>query len=363
MANSLFEEIRSWLGKTTAAQNYREFKSLSSLPKYNAVQTLKENLSHKSIVFLSPSLNKPSGGVKVIYNQAALINSQQGQLTSSILHPLNPDFNCTWFKHNAPFKRNLEFDPQSDFVMIPEFWAIPHARLLYNIGVQYGIYVQNGYEILHNAGEELEAAYRNAALILAISDDTAECIKLGYPDCASKVHRVHYSVNPDKFNANSNKENIICYMPRKLQKHSQMVTHFLNKRIPAHWRIESIDWLDEDGVAAVLGKSKIFLSFSVFEGCPLPPVEAALSGCQVVGYTGEGAKEYWDTEIFTEIYTGDLRAFVSAVLNKIDEIENAPMIMHKAAIQNLANRYSAQVELADMQFVSTKVIEILEHVR
>jgi glycosyltransferase involved in cell wall biosynthesis len=120
--------------------------------------------------------------------------------------------------------------------------------------------------------------------------------------------------------------------------------------------------MDENGVAAILGKSKIFLSFSELEGCPLPPVEAALSGCHVIGYTGEGAKEYWDKEIFTEIYSGDIRAFVNAIMNKIAEIDSSPYVPNKTAIDKLANRYSAQAELADMKLVSNKILEIVNAV-
>ena len=36
---------------------------------------------------------------------------------------------------------------------------------------------------------------------------------------------------------------------------------------------------------------KIFLSFSSLEGLGLPPVEAALAGNHVIGYTGEGGNE------------------------------------------------------------------------
>lgn len=366
MAGILYLDVRRWLSNTAIIQYYRKVKTARSLPKYAAIKTAQKSQKQKSIVFLCPSTNVPTGGVKVIYNQAALINSLRGELTASVLHPMIPDFNCTWFNHGATFKRDLEFDLQNDFVMIPEFWAVPHARLLHRMGVHYGLYVQGGYVMGlrgSNYGEEHDDAYHNAALILAISDDTVECIKMAYPECADRAYRVHYSVNPDKFIASSNKENIICYMPRRMKSHSLLVTFFLNKKIPPHWRIESIDGLNEDGVAAILAKSKIFLSFSELEGCPLPPVEAALSGCQVIGYTGEGAKEYWDEEIFTEIYSGDIKAFVRAVLNKIDEIDSSPSGSHATAIKNLAHKYSAQVELADMQFVSKKIVEILNQVK
>ncbi len=362
MADTFYEVVRRWMGKTSIADSYRKIKSTKKLPKYSVVDTRQNSRQKKSIVYLCPATDVPIGGVKVIYNQATIINELHGQLAANVLHPLNPEFRCSWFAHGATINRNLEFDRASDFVMIPEFWAVPHAGLLHKLGVKYGIYVQNGYSASFDNGDELDAAYNNAALILAISDDSVECINMAFPGCESRVHRVHYSVNAEKFIASHNKENIICYMPRKLRSHSRLVTFYLNKMIPPHWRIEGIDGLNEDGVASVLGKSRIFLSFSEFEGCPLPPVEAALSGCHVIGYTGEGAKEYWDKEIFTEIYSGDIRAFVNAVMKKIDEIDSSPDVIHTAAIKNLANRYSAPVELADMQFVSGKVLEILDGV-
>ena len=362
MADTFYKGIRRWLGQTAIVQNYRKIKSTWELPKYSVIQKNREGGQRKSIVFLCPATDVPQGGVKVFYNQAAVINEMNGQLAATVLHPFNPEFSCTWFDHGVTTKRNLELDKTLDFVMIPEFWAVPHARLLHNLGVHYGIYVQGGYVMGlrgSNSGEEHDAAYHNAVLILAISDDTVECINMAFPECADKVYRVHSSVNPDKFMASPNKENIICYMPRRLINHSQLVIFFLNKKIPPHWSIESIDGLDEDGVAAILGKSRIFLSFGELEGFSLPPVEAALSGCQVIGYTGEGAKEYWDAEIFSEIHSGDIKAFVKAVLNKINEIDRSPFVTHTAAIQKLANRYSAEVELADMQLVSEKVSEIL----
>ena len=55
--------------------------------------------------------------------------------------------------------------------------------------------------------------------------------------------------------------------------------------------------LTEVQVAALLQRSRIFMAFSHLEDCRLPPLEAALSGNQVIGDTGRGAKEYWASEI------------------------------------------------------------------
>lgn len=363
MISSFYKGIHRWLEQTKMVQSYRKIQSTSGLAKFTVFTRKQTEPQQKFIVFLCPATNVPQGGVKVIYNQAATINKLNGLLNSSVLHPYNPEFSCTWFNHGATIKKNLEFDKARDFVIIPEFWAGLHAKLLHDIGVQYGIYVQGGYIIGQTNSVnrvELDAAYHNAALILAISDDTVECIKMAFPGCEDKIYRIHGSVNSNKFVAKTNKENIICYMPRRLKRHSQLVTFFLHQKIPSHWRIESIDGLDENGVAEILGKSKIFLSFSELEGFALPPIEAALSGCHVIGYTGEGAKEYWNPEIFTEIHCGDIKAFVKAVLTKIDELDNSQYIPQSAAIKNLAFKYSTQIELTDMRFISKKIVDILD---
>jgi hypothetical protein len=46
-------------------------------------------------------------------------------------------------------------------------------------------------------------------------------------------------------------------------------------------------------------------------------------------------------------------------LSKVVEIDSNPTITHVGAIKRLAGKYSAQIELDDMRFVSSKVVEIL----
>jgi hypothetical protein len=143
-------------------------------------------------------------------------------------------------------------------------------------------------------------------------------------------------------------------MPRKLADHSSKVLFFLKNHLPDHWRVVPIDGLNEDGVAELLQRSKIFMSFSHFEGCPLPPLEAALSGNQVIGYTGQGAKEYWVPEIFQEVESGDVVSFAQRVLDKVqwlDAIDQFPIFT--AAIEGLAKTYGEAQELRDMRtFIS-----------
>ena len=111
-------------------------------------------------------------------------------------------------------------------------------------------------------------------------------------------------------------------MSRKLPKHSTQVVSFLKKHLPKEWTIKDLNNISEHEVYKNLYKSKIFLAFSNLEGLPLPPVEAAIAGNYVIGYTGEGGKDYWKKPIFIEIYSGDIRNFVKQVIKKISEINS-----------------------------------------
>jgi hypothetical protein len=67
--------------------------------------------------------------------------------------------------------------------------------------------------------------------------------------------------------------------------------------------------MHESEVAAHMQDSRVFLAFSDFEGCPVPPIEAALSGNVVVGYPGWGGREYWHAPNFWPVEMGHMRQF------------------------------------------------------
>ena len=46
----------------------------------------------------------------------------------------------------------------------------------------------------------------------------------------------------------------------------------------------------------------------------MPPIEAALAGNKIIGYTGEGGKEIWKQPIFTEIKNGNILDFVNKII-------------------------------------------------
>lgn len=320
------------------------------------------------LIWLCHPIKKAVGGVKVIYHQAELVNQMLQPLAHSavVMHPNTWRFRVKWFVSDVPVERRWLhwrwmgkpslsridgcFDPEQELVVVPELWARKYGDQLAHLGIPFAIYVQNGYYISKGDPAALNAAYAGARCILTISDDASRCVAMAFPGTEDRILRVHYSVDAQRFNPNQLKENLITYMPRKLADHSSKVLFFLRNHLPTHWRIQAIDGLNEDDVANLLQRSKIFMSFSHFEGLGLPPLEAALCGNQVIGYTGQGGKEYWDQRVFTQIESGDVIQFAQAVVDKIQALDNLAVFpLHSETIRSLSELYSPSQELADMQ--------------
>ncbi len=330
----------------------------------------------KNIIYLCNTEKGASGGAKIIYHHSEIINKLK-DYTSQLIHikkkktakwktsfnkkfKINKfvetgwqldeieaakKFKYNWFKNKILIKDNLNFDQKKDFVILPEIFAHIAGDLLIKNKIKYAIFVQNGYSInFTNNLKKLELAYSKAELILSYSSDITKCIKLNFPKLKTKILKIKVSVEPNIKNLKIKKRKLITYMSRKHPYHSKIVVDLLKKNLPKGWEIKDLNNISEMQVYRYLKQSKIFLSFSNLEGLALPPVEAALLRNKVIGYTGEGAKDYWRKPIFTEIYSGDLRNFVNKVISEVldpvkDKTEN------EKQLQWLKNEFSKRNEL------------------
>ncbi len=318
-----------------------------------------------NLIFLCHANQRPIGGIKVIYKLAELSDALLGPASQAfVLHPNRPGFRCNWFDTTVKIRKawfglqwagkptlskiTNQFDPAHDFVILPELWVRKYGVQLARAGVSYAIFVQNGYLIANGKREDLAFAYSRAKLILSVSEDTSHCVAMAFPEVRENIRRIHLFVDPVKFKPAPQKENLITYMPRKLAEHSRLFTFFLQDKLPPGWRLQAIDGLDESGVAELLGRSKIFVSFSYMEGLGLPPIEAALADNQVIGYTGEAGKEFWDPALFTEIYQGDLVGLTQGVLKLVAHADTVDRLAVDAARRKLAQDFSAQAQQRDV---------------
>ena len=333
----------------------------------------------KNIIFLTHSEKKPSGGAKYIYNYSQIINEIKN-FTSEVIHikkkktskfrdsinkklnfkrsihsgwqfediTYSKNFKYKWFDNKVNIKQNFHFDKKKDFVILPEIFAHIADDLLIRNNVNYAIFVQNGYVINStNDEKKLLKVYQNAKFILSSSGDTSECISLKFPNLKLKILKVSYRINFGKINFNA-KKNIISYSSRKLPQHSNLVISYLKPHLPKKWTLQNLHNLSNKEFISSMKKSKIFLSFSYLEGLGLPPVEAALAGNKVIGYTGEGGNEYWKKPIFTKIHLGEINKFVKTII-KIIRNENFKKNYSKKQFNSLKKKFSKENQLKNIR--------------
>lgn len=311
----------------------------------------------------SPRPNEHAGGVKVIYDHCRTMN--RIGIESYVLHD-KINYKYKW--DPQPIKTITDKEIlDCDHIIIPEIKAAGLAKILANHGIKYSIFVQNGYYLnckdKNCTKSDIDFAYKNATLIISISQDTTELIKLNFPEMENAIINVTCSISPEIFHSNDKKENVITYMPRKNGSHAASLEQILSKKIPENWTLTPIDKMDINEVATTLRKSKIFLSLSGLEGLGLPPIEAALCGNYVIGYHGGGGREYWEPPIFEEVEVGNIAQFANKVLERIHILEcNAAHINLSPAIEQLKEKFSSKNEAEKVKKLA-ETIELLHQTK
>jgi hypothetical protein len=351
-----------------------------------------------NIVYILPESKKPSGGAKVIYEHSAIINKLQiNNFSSEIVHlkkknnikiinSLKKKFFYTkkkneygwksedlciskkflpskqWIKSKIVIRLNANFNKKKDFVIFPEILAHLAEDYCLKDKIKYAILVQGGYALNSTSDfNKINKCYSNAEFILTTSFDALKCINYIFPNIYNKVIKINLSIDPNRF-VYRNKKNIITYMPRKLASDFHILKIFLKSRLSSKWKLLPIENLEEKKLNEYLCKSKIFLSFSDFEGFGLPPVEAALAGNVVIGYTGEGGKEYWKKPIFHRIFKGDILNFSKKILYFANKkyIHDKWLGATKKSRQKLLLTYSRDNEIKSIKLMLKKILNLFE---
>ena len=122
----------------------------------------------------------------------------------------------------------------------------------------------------------------------------------------------------------------------------------MKPHLPKKWTLKNLHNLSNKEFISSIKESRIFLSFSYLEGLGLPPVEAALAGNQVIGYTGEGGNEYWKKPLFTKINSGEINIFVKTILKRIIK-DNLKKNYSKKQYNRLKKKFSKESELKNIK--------------
>jgi len=348
-----------------------------------------------NIIYLLPEMKGASGGAKVIYNHSLSLNYINKNISSQIVH-LKKNFlyklelslakkvnffNNTysgwdgkkmkiskkfkpkkdWYENKFFRSNNLNFDKRKDFIIIPEIWAHFATDLKFaEKGIRYAIFVQGFYHMNStNNFINLKRSYDDAKLIITTSKYSVSYLNNMFPNLKKKIFKVNLSVDSKKFKIKK-KSNLITYMPRKLPEHSSLLLFYLKNLLPKNWKILPLANITEKELIQSLSISKIFLSFSNFEGLGIPPIEAALSGNKVIGYVGGGGLEYWKKPIFIKVENGEIEDFAKKIIKNIHSYKSKWIKDTKKNRSHLINYYSKKSEKKSLILLSNKIREFFD---
>ncbi len=196
---------------------------------------------------------------------------------------------------------------------------------------------------------------------IAISEMTEAFIEYASP--GTRVWRVQNSIDPTLFHPKTEKvPGRIAFMPRKNAEHSSLVLRLLAVRGALDdVDVVPIDGLPLEAVAEIMRTAEVFLSFGYPEGFGLPPAEAMASGCVVVGYHGEGGREYFDPDFCYPVTFGDVVEFartVEAVLAQFRIDRESMRLRGKRASEYITTRYSREREEAGVVAAWRQILDL-----
>lgn len=343
----------------------------------------------KRILFVTPDINSPTGGIKQLYRQVDVLNNNGYE--AFILHKKG-GFRCTWFKNDTKvlynfrsldiidkflnkenkkrgfFKTILNVKKhiinlkslidkykyedtvidKEDIIVFPEVYGkaidnffLENKKVIYNQNCYYTFW---GFDFLDESNP-----YKNntTKAIIVASNDAMSYMNFGFPDVP--LYRVKYGIDEKVFAYSKTKKKQIAFMPRKLNEDAVQIINLLNFRGKLKgWTFKAIDKMEENEVAEALKESAFFLSFNHKEGFGMPPAEAMACGCIVVGYTGKGGKEFFKNDFCYPIEDRDVTDFAKTLERLVLEYENDDQIFiekGKKASDFILSEYSMDVEV------------------
>lgn len=274
------------------------------------------------ILYLSPDPAQPRGGVRVFYRHVDLLNESGAH--AAVVH-CKSGYRAGWFENDTRVIAGPDLvATRRDILVVPEFFgaAIPTYP---SDGPRVVLFDQGPYYTFD--GMSLDDARRltpdRLAAILTVSDDAMEVLEYAFPGIP--VAAARSVIDPALFFPGDRAPGLqIAYATNRREQECRQLLSLLALRGYANWSFVPIRGMSESEVARTLRESAIFLSFNDRDGFGLPPAEAMASGCFVIGYHGQGAREFFDPSYCQPIDNGDLLGFARAVESAMTSYEQDP---------------------------------------
>jgi glycosyltransferase involved in cell wall biosynthesis len=285
----------------------------------------------------------PSGGVKRLYDFVDTLNAHH--IKSAIIY--HERHNLEWFANSTitvEFKSvQIALD---DLLIIPEVMADQVLTLF--PGVRKIIFNQNSFKtfkpFLNGDLNDVRKAYyhKDVVQIIAASDYDVNVLNRLFP--GTKLSKFSYGIDDKLFYFNPNKKKMIALMPRKETQDAIYLDCLLKTLDKLNgFEIKVIHLLTQEACAKILREAAIFLSFSYQESFGLPPAEAMACGCIVVGYHGQGGKEFFIKDLNYSIEQSNLIEYAEQVNRVVEQYTTnyeATLEMGKRASAYILKKYS-----------------------
>ena len=220
---------------------------------------------------------------------------------------------------------------EDDVVVVPEIYGPWIAEIA--PGVPKVIFNQGVYNTFNLYPPDLRGfpfPYRDPEVVATIvpSLDSVRFMEHAFPGV--RVFRVRNSIDTQLFCFEERKALQIAYMPRRNHADTMRVLAILAARNALDGaEVVAIECLSEEEVAAVLRRSAVFLTLGYQEGFGLPGVEAIACGAIVVGFDGNGGREYLLPELAFTVPTADVVAVASTVEQVLADFRERPASMRE----------------------------------
>ncbi len=274
------------------------------------------------LYFLCPDHAAPSGGVRMIYRCVDALAAEQ--VPATVLHH-RAGFRCRWFANDTPVTGadRATLTPR-DVLVVPEIYG-PSLRGLPE-GPKVVVFNQNAYLTFQHVPGGRSPYHQVPGLrgLLAVSQDNAAYLRFAFPELPVTV--IPPVVDPAVFfPAAEPPGRRVAYMPRKRPEDAEQLFAMLRARGALDgWEPVPIHARSEAETAALLRSCPIFVSLSRREGFGLPPAEAMLSGCYVVGYTGLAGREFMLPEFSRPVPEDDVLALAVALADVMERYAKDP---------------------------------------
>ena len=296
-----------------------------------------------TVYVICPDDNTPTGGVLKLYDFVDTLNANQ--INSYIIHEDNK-FRVTWFKNTTKVTTvaNVSIE-RDDVVVIPEIWA--ERVLTLWPGIRKIIFNQDSFNTFIPFKYNLQQvkqiySHPDVVQVMVVSEYDFDALNWLFPGI--RVKRICHGINDKIFYFNPHKRKQIAFMPRKGTEDFIFLDYLLAlKNCLDDFTITVIDKMPLQQCARVLRESAIFLSFSHKEGFGLPPAEAMACGCIVIGYHGQGGKEFFKKNLTFNIEHADLFSYAKKVCYIIEQFKTNPLTtlqIGKQASEFILKNYS-----------------------